>query len=142
MEGQAGKAAIVRGALAGQFRADGGFDDAVGEVAMHDGKARAVAAARLVETALLLLGGQFERQAVAAVPMAVRRGDQIGGDRLRHRRFGPAARRRDNRAQNRCGRTLDQATAAQRTERRHSMALSFGFVGKRSRIAGDHQSNA
>ena len=44
----------------------------------------------------LLIVGELERQAVAAIPMAARRDDQIGGDRLRDRRFGPAARRHDN----------------------------------------------
>ena len=102
MERQAGEATVVRRALAGQLGADIDFDHAVGEVAMHDGEARPLALRVLSQAAFLLVVGEFDRQTVAAVPMAARRRPpdwwrsaaapplRPGGRRARRRRRAPS----------------------------------------------------
>jgi hypothetical protein len=147
MERQAGKATGVRCAFAGQFGADIHLDHTVGEVAMHDGKARRVGTARLPQATLLLILGELDRQAVGAIPPAARRDHQIDGDRLRHHPFGSAVRRHDDGAHRCRGRTLEQAAPRQRAEMRHSFhePCPFGFTGKRktlgSRTIIDQMSN-
>src|SRR5207249_2981393 len=80
---EADEAAVVGCALAGQLGADLDLDRAVGEVAGDDGEARAVAAALRGEAQFLLLLGELDRQAVAALPVADLRDDEVGGKRLR-----------------------------------------------------------
>ena len=138
MERQAGEAAGIRRALAGQLGADIDLDHAVGKVAMHDGKARRVGTARLPQAAFLLILGEFDRQAVAAIPQAARGDHQIAGERLRDRRVGLAAARAR-------GRRPSMSWRADRLRRPSALkgsifftALSFGFFAARETL-GSHR---
>ena len=78
VERQTDKTAIVGRALARELASDLDLERAVGEIAVHDGEARPIAAACGLQTQLLLAIGQLDGEAVAAVPFAMRRRHQIG----------------------------------------------------------------